>query len=49
MNAATLSIFIRGIYVMLMGLLLVFIPGKTLFLFGLINLECKFVHVYFIH
>lgn len=34
MNAATLSIFIWGIYVMLMGLLLVFIPGKTLILCG---------------
>ena len=49
MNAAMLSIFIWGIYVFVMGLLLVFIPGKTLVLFGLINLDCKFVYVYFIH
>ena len=34
MNAPTLSIFIWGIYVLLIGLLLVFIPGKTLILFG---------------
>jgi hypothetical protein len=34
MNPTTLSIFIWGIYVLLMGLLLVFIPGKTLVLCG---------------
>lgn len=34
MDAPTLSIFIWGIYVLLIGLLLVFIPGKTLILFG---------------
>ena len=34
MDAPTLSIFIWGIYVLLIGLLLVFIPDKTLVLFG---------------
>ncbi len=34
MNAATLSIFIWGFYVLVMGLLLVFIPGRTLILCG---------------
>ncbi len=34
MDAPTLSIFIWGIYVLLMGVLLLFIPGKTLTLFG---------------
>ena len=34
MNVATLSIFIWGIYVLLIGLLLVFIPSKTLALCG---------------
>ena len=34
MDAPTLSIFIWGIYVSLIGLLLFFIPDKTLFLFG---------------
>ena len=34
MDAPTLSIFIWGIYVLLIGLLLLFMPGKTLILFG---------------
>lgn len=34
MDAATLSIFIWGIYVLLIGILLLFIPDKTLSLFG---------------
>ena len=34
MDAPTLSIFIWGIYVLLIGALLLFIPGKTLILFG---------------
>ncbi len=34
MDAPTLSIFIWGIYVMLIALLLLFIPDKTLLLFG---------------
>ena len=34
MNTATLSIYIWGVYVMVIALLLVFIPGKTLALFG---------------
>lgn len=34
MDAATLSIFIWGIYVLLIGVLLVFIPGQTLMLCG---------------
>lgn len=34
MDAPTLSIFIWGIYVFLIGLFLVFIPGKTLIFFG---------------
>ena len=34
MNAVTLSIFIWGIYVILIGLLLVFIPGKMLAMCG---------------
>lgn len=34
MDAATLSIFIWGIYVLLTGVLLVFIPDKTLHIFG---------------
>ena len=34
MDAPTLSIFIWGIYVMLIGLLLISIPDKTLILFG---------------
>ncbi|MEQ9310653.1 MAG: hypothetical protein RLN90_14445 [Balneolaceae bacterium] len=34
MDAPTLSIFIWGIYVILIGVLLLFMPGKTLILFG---------------
>lgn len=34
MDAPTLSIFIWGIYVLLMGVFLIFLPGKTLTLFG---------------
>jgi hypothetical protein len=34
MDAAKLSIFIWGIYVILIGVLLLFIPNKTLKLFG---------------
>ena len=34
MEAPTLSIYIWGMYVLLIGALLLFIPGKTLVLFG---------------
>ena len=34
MDASTISIFIWGIYVILIGVLLLFIPSKTLILFG---------------
>lgn len=34
MDTATLSIFIWGIYVLVVGVLLIFFPGKTLKLFG---------------
>jgi len=34
MDTATLSIFIWGIYVFLIGVLLLFIPDKTLIIFG---------------
>lgn len=34
MNAATLSVFVWGIYVILSGLLLISIPKRTLSLFG---------------
>ena len=34
MDASTISIYIWGIYVILIGVLLLFIPSKTLILFG---------------
>jgi len=45
MNVATLSIFIWGIYVLLIGLLLVFIPSKTLALCGQENPKDHWVRV----